>query len=374
MAHSSLAEDDSFVYIRLQGGESVQLENGRRIPLPDIPFPVRRVDLEELQGSQELPLSILVEGTLAALVVEEDPDRAEDYRRFLFGVEPNVDQLLVAEALTLAREDRVEQARDRFDVLVALCPDHALGWMNLGLCALDLARRRPAHAAGYRREALEAFLRAVEEDHRLAPAHFYIGCLFRDRGDHDAARCAWRRCVSLRPREDEVSRSARCLLAQFEQRRNLDQDFATGSLAVLEGRLEEGVRRLRRVVSSRPEAWQASFFLGLALRLQGDYAGAHRAFRRVVSIRPDESEGWNERGLCELERGLLDESLRSLERARDLQPDNPRVLRNLGLLMLRRGSSPEARQLFLEAQALDPSGIMDQEYLELVEDFPGAAG
>jgi tetratricopeptide (TPR) repeat protein len=373
MARTSLAEDDRIVFIRLRGGGTVQLDNGRAIPLPDIPYPIRRSDLDLVQGTQELPLNVLVEGTLEALLLEDDPEKIEDYRRFLFGVEPNVDQLLMAEALTLAGEDRPEQARDRFDVLVHLCPDHALGWMNMGLCSLDLARRNPLVVERHREFALASFLRAVEEDERLAPAHFYIGCLFRDRGEHEAARYAWRHCVSLRPREDEVGRSARSMLARFEQRCNLDQDFAAGSLAVLEGRLDEGIRLLERVVSSRPGAWQACFFLGLALRLQGDYAGAHRAFRRVVTIRPDESEGWNERGLCELERGLLDESLQSLERARDLQPDNPRVLRNLGMLMLRRGASPEARQLFLEAQALDPEGLMARECLELVEEAPGAS-
>lgn len=370
MARSTLAEDDSLVYIELGKDGVVQLDGGRSVPLPDIPFPVRRVDLEEYRGGSELPLEVLVEGTLEALVRDRDDEKSRDYRRFLFAVEPNVDQLLVAEALTHAREDRVAEARDRFEALVSLCPDHATGWMNLGICAMDLARSRAHLRSAYLAEALEAFLEAVAIDDRLAPAHFYLGCLFRDQGNQPAARKAWRRCVALGPRESDVALSARTLLAQFEEREGLDQVFEIGCLAVLEGRLDEGARLLERVTASKPEAWQASFFLGLARRLRGEYEAAAVAYASVVAQRPDDAEAWSELGLCQLEQGRLDEAERSLAAALELFPESPRVLCNMGLLELRRGRRRQARRLFLAAQAMDPEATTTRDYLELVEELP----
>jgi len=370
MARPSALEDDGLVYVQLGEDGVVHLDGGRAVPLPNIPFPIRRQDLEVFEGGDELPVSVLVEGTLAALVRVEEGEVAENYRRFLFTVEPNVDQLLVAEALTLAREDKVQRARDRFQALVHLCPDHAAGWMNLGLCAMDLARRVPVEGARYTSEALEAFLRATEVDDRLAPAHFYLGCLYRDHGDARSARQAWRRCVSLGPYESEVALSARCMLAQFEERQDLDTVFEHGCLAVFEGRFEEALSLLARVVSSRPDAWQAHFFQGLAYRLRGDYAAATEAYRVVVRLRPDEPEAWNELGLCQLEQGMTPEAERSLETALELAPDDPRVLSNLGLMMLRRGEREAALQLFMEAQEMDPEEPMTREYMQLAAELP----
>lgn len=372
MGRTSQARRDGLVYIQLGPHGVVQLEGGRCFPLPDIPLPVRRSDLEAYEGSGELPLEALVEGTLAALVVQDDPRVAEDYRRFLFSVEPHVDQLLVAQGLTMAREDRVEEAAARFQSLVHLCPDHAQGWLNLGLCGLDLARRWPHQRDRFQREALRAFRRAVEVDDRLAPAHFYLGCLHRDRGETSAAREAWRRCVRVQPGDDEVAESARQLLQQFEERRDLDLTFEQGCLAIFAGQPEEAEVLLQRVVASRPGFWQAAFFLGLAYRLQGDYRKAAEALEAVVAQRPEEAEAWAELGLCELEQGRLDEAELALERAHDLLPDNARVIGNLGLVMLRRGRPSEARELFRVAQAMDPFDPAPGEYLELVDDCPDA--
>ncbi len=373
LAQTLLATDEALVYISLGEHQLVHLEGGREVELPDIPFPVRRADLEAYEGTQELPLQVLVDGVLAALVFEKNPDRSECYRRFLFTVEPNVDQLLVAQGLTFAREDQVERARDRFEELVHLCPDHAQGWMNLGLCLLDLIRQHKGSKNSLQAQAFKAFSKAVEVDDRLAAAHFYLGCLYRDRSEHGQARKCWRRCVSLQPRDDEVAVSARNLLAQFEERRDLDQVFELGCLAVFEGRLEEAERLLRRCTSSRPKCWQSWFFLGLAERLRGEYEKAADSFGRVTSLKPDESEGFNELGLCQLERGDLESAADSLKRAQELQPDNPRLLCNMGLLELRRGAMAEAKAHFLTAQGLDPESVIAEEYLRLVEEFPVAS-
>jgi Flp pilus assembly protein TadD len=361
MGRTSLARDDGLVYIQLGPSGVIQLEGGRSLELPDIPFPVRRSDLEAYEGSGELPLEVLVEGTLAALVSQEDPAIAEDYRRFLFSVEPNVDQLLVAQGLTMAREDRVEEAVARFQSLVHLCPDHAQGWMNLGLCTLDLARRWPHQRDRFQREALRAFRKAVEVDDLLAPAHFYLGCLHRDRGQTSAAREAWRQCLRVRPGDDEVASSARQLLQQFEERQDLDLTFEQGCLAIFAGEPEEAEVLLKRVVD---------FFLGLAYRLQGDYLRASAALEHVVEQRPQEAEAWAELGLCELEQGRLDEAEAALERARGMLPENARIVGNLGLVMLRRGRAEEARELFRAAQAMDPLDPAPAEYLQLVDDCP----
>lgn len=370
MGRTSLARKDGLVYIQLGSRGVVQLDGGRSVQLPDIPFPVRRSDLEAYEGTGELPLEVLVEGTLTALVTQEDPSVAEDYRRFLFAVEPNVDQLLVAQGLTMAREDRVEEAVARFQSLVHLCPDHAQGWLNLGLCTLDLARRWPHQRDRFQREALAAFRRAVEVDERLAPAHFYLGCLHRDRGETAAAREAWRQCVRVQPGDDDVARSARQLLQQFEERRDLDLTFEQGCMAIFSGQPEEAELLLKRVVDSQPGFWQAAFFLGLAYRLQGDYLRAAAALEHVVEQRPQEAEAWAELGLCELEQGRLDEAEEALQRARGMLPDSSRVVNNLGLVMLRQGRTEEARTLFRAAQEMDPLDPAPAEYLQLVDDCP----
>lgn len=361
-----LGSREAVVFVEFGTKHWVQLDCGRSIEVPDIPFPLRESDWEVWQTGEDLSVGALVEGALSGLAGELEPEAVESFRRFLFQVEPNVDQLLVAQALTFLGEGRLIEATQRFRTLVQLCPDHAQGWMNLGLCLMDLAKGTPRRRTPYRKQAIEALETSIQIDPRLGPALFYLGCIYRDLGDPIRARKLWRRCVSTGIRDEEVARSARQLLATYEERHGLDECFEMGCLAVLEGRCQEGARLLTRVVASRPDCWESNYFLGLAFVRLGDYHRAEERFQEVLRIRPEEWQVWGEIGVCQLEQNQLEAAKESLERCLSFDPENVSSLYNLGFVHLRRGDSEAARSVFELARSLDEDGLIPPECLELL--------
>ncbi len=184
--------DDPLVFVVPAAGNELRLDGGRRVEFPDLPLPVLRSSLEPFRDAGEIPLGLVVEGILTVLSCDLSEEDREAYRRFLFHLEPRCDELIVAKALVLANQGQTREACTWFMRLVALCPDHASGWMNLGLCLRDLSDLEPSDREELMSLACLAFQRALELDPRLAPAYLYLGCLLRDRGLTDAARPAWR--------------------------------------------------------------------------------------------------------------------------------------------------------------------------------------
>lgn len=230
MAGTTLTTPGSLEFVEL-GRAWVLLEEGRRISLPAMPFPLRKADLEAYRGQREVPLEVLVEGALLALQDRLPPERVEDLRRFLFEVEPRLDQLLLARGLTQLQAGRADLARAELAALVHLCPDHAEGWSNLGVCLLELGAQGSLHAASWRREAHQALQRALELDPASAPAQFWFGCAQRDLGDEGGAAESWRRSIELAGGEGEIAREAARLLEAPPAARDVDWLLRCAGLA-----------------------------------------------------------------------------------------------------------------------------------------------
>ena len=116
--------------------------------------------------------------------------------------------------------------------LIALKPDPADNWFNLGIVEEKLGRFP---------EAADAFRSALERTPRQADEiHARLGGVLALAGREDDAEQAYRRALELEPDSP-------------------DAHFGLGLLAVSEGRLEDGIGEFRLAVEKRPrfaQAWQ----------------------------------------------------------------------------------------------------------------------
>lgn len=96
----------------------------------------------------------------------------------------------------------LEAARDRE-------PHNAMIWLNLGAAYLG----NPLLATSEQQMlAIAAFERAIELNPALPNAHYNLGLIFVDRGDHDLAIAAFRHALQVNP----LDRDARSWLRKLE--------------------------------------------------------------------------------------------------------------------------------------------------------------
>jgi len=128
-----------------------------------------------------------------------------------------------------------------------------------------------------------------------------------------------------------------------------------GSLALQQGNSGEGIRLLRKSLSTQPDQPMAMMNLAMAWTSLGKYPEALGLFDRLITLGVDSPEARFHRGwaLQALQRPA--EALVDYDRAIELQPAFPGAHLNRGLLLERSGRVTEALVSYESALALQPN-------------------
>lgn len=207
--------------------------------------------------------------------------------------------------------------------------------------ANDALRFRLAEAqfqSGRTAEALQsflAFLEAARDDRLEAEAHYYVGLIYADRGDADAAERYLRPLATT-----EAPRPRRAEAAERLGRLYLDQ-----------GRFNEALQTFERLEALAPDdgrrAALARYGQSMALLGLGRAAEAERLLQQSIDAAPEAPEADAARlGLARLyeQTGRLREALAAYRAvvARNAYETGAEALFRLGDLLLREGRPQEA--------------------------------
>lgn len=142
-----------------------------------------------------------------------------------------------------------------------------------GLPALE--RGLAAQQAGRKEEAVLCYRRAIRQNPGLAPAHFNLGQLLRERGEYAEAAICFEGAARLRPNA-------------------ADAWINLGAMLEKSNRPGAAVEVYRRAAECAPDDPSPPYNLGNALMAMGDPAGAAEAYRQVIEKRPDHADAqWN---------------------------------------------------------------------------------
>jgi tetratricopeptide (TPR) repeat protein len=137
-------------------------------------------------------------------------------------------------------------------------------------------------------------------------------------------------------------------------------DFAEAShligiVACKQGDPQRGAAYFRRATEAAPR--EADYFrsLSLALRQQGDLAGAETAARSAISVRKMFPEAHNTLGVVLQQQGRHGEAIESFRKALSLRPAYPEALCNLGLSQQHSGHLEEAMSSYQRALGFNPN-------------------
>ncbi len=204
-------------------------------------------------------------------------------------------------------------------------PEDGVAWCDFG----DFLYRESDNPYS----AVRAFVRAQELlpewDGRLRLGRAYVAA-----GETARGFAMMRASAAERPRVE-----AYCFLASAY----LGQDMTA-----------EGEEAAREALRIEPSFEEAHYFLGLALKYQGDKVTAITAFRKAISLNTEYADAWRELGSSLIGTGNVEEGVEVLEKAVTLGPDDiwSRVYFANGLWKLERRE--EAQEQYLAAIDLDP--------------------
>ncbi len=163
--------------------------------------------------------------------------------------------------------------------------------------------------------AIEHFRRAIEIDSNFALAYSALGSCYVNRvlkglgqsGDHDKAKNAFRKALTLDPR-------------LLEARMHMVFIYLTGGQ---KQKAREAVDALRDEYPNDPGV---QFVRGVVARLDGDYEKALRSFDRMVRLNPGEKvlASYN-RSRIFMYQGDYDEAMRELDQGEEIEPEHPLI-------------------------------------------------
>ncbi len=244
----------------------------------------------------------------------------------------------------LARQEAREAAIAHYRHLLQHHPEHPRAHNNLGALLL----RDPAT----RDEAEPHLQRAVALAPDYAEAWSNLGELYASRGQYEQARHALQRALQLAPEDpiaqfwmgyshvqeerwDEAVPFLEACLARAPEHPDARRNLALAHLQ--RGEPEAAAPHIQTLLEADPEDADAWNLRGLLEQERLDWAGAEAAYRRALQLDPEHPDAGNNLGLALYHQCRWDEAEAQLRRVLQRDPDHPEAANNLALVLLGRG-------------------------------------
>ncbi len=269
----------------------------------------------------------------------------------------------------LAFRRKIPEAEGYFQAALALRPDTAVSYGNLGVLMgmqgswveaekmylrcleidpgyvnVRVNLGRVLYQQGKKAQAEQQFRRAIERDPKHAAARAYLGQMLREQGKWAEAEKLYGQTLALDP-------------GNVEARGNL------GLVLLRQGKWVEGEKQLRRTIGLAPKNAGAHNNLGWALAAQGRLAEARSQFRKALAIDPRHAWAATNLGEALQLEGRWAEAERWHRQAITVDPRIGSAHSNLGLVLQKQGRWAEAAASYKKALAVDPKNGVARTHL-----------
>ncbi len=207
-------------------------------------------------------------------------------------------------AVELLQQGDYHGAIAELNEAIAVRPDYALAYNNLGYAYYKLAQDEAA---------LASFTRAIELDPTLAPAYRNRGLVYDRQEDWQSAIADYSRAVELDPQMTLAYNS-----------RGLDYHRL--------GDYDGAIADFSRAIQLEPERPEPHYNRGLAYLMQEQYHPAIADFSRAIQLRPDYARAFADRGLAYYHLRNYEAALADYDEAIRLDPGYDRPFFNRALL------------------------------------------
>ena len=197
---------------------------------------------------------------------------------------------------------------------------------------------------GYFDQAAESFRQVIAVKPDNADAYYNLGTLSLRRHDLKQAREYLEQTVKLRSDYPEAWNNL-------------------GMMAAEQNEVDEAIDLFKRSVALRPNYAVALLNLGNVYRKQKAFDKANECLTRALALLPDDAEINYSVGMLYAQQNQMQPASQYLERALALRPAYPEALNNLGIVFVRQRNYSKAEEQFKSGIRLSPQ--FDQSYLNL---------
>ena len=184
-------------------------------------------------------------------------------------------------------------------------------------------------------EAIEAYNKALAIKPDYAEAYYNMGNALKDQGKLEEAIEAYNKALSIKPDYAEA----------YNNMGNALQD---------QGKLEEAIEAYNKALAIKPDYAEAYYNMGIALQEQGKLEEAIEAYNKALAIKPDYAEAYYNMGNALKEQGKLEEAIEAYNKALAIKPDYAEAYNNMGNALQEQGKLEEAIEAYNKALAIKP--------------------
>jgi len=227
---------------------------------------------------------------------------------------------------SLMKQDRLDEAEEKIRFALSLEPDFPQLEEDLG-SVLALKERFD--------EAIPHFERAIQQEPSLPTPYKKLGQALIGAGRANEADNVFRMYLERDPGKNAV---------------------AEAIMRVQEGRDEEAIKLLRKVLKSYPDNVDAMRYLAAAyLKEKKNMGDAEALLRRASQIAPGYSEVLMLLGSVLLERNRFSDAAKTFEKLIKLHPDSDAAWAGLGQALARGDQTEKSEEAFAHAIELNPN-------------------
>lgn len=235
-------------------------------------------------------------------------------------------EVLFQQALNAHHTGDIKYARDVYEYILSLQPEHVEAIHALGLLATELQQWDTAIAW---------IQKALSIQPNSARFHLHLANAFKNINQFEFALTHYQAALRLNPHYAEVHNN----LASLFYRQN---------------QLDRARQHYVQAIDLKPDYLDAHFNLGLVFLAQQEKNAAVTQFKNVLSLHPNSIQGHWQLANIYWQDQDLEKIHYHYQKILDLDPNSVELLNNFAVLMLKKDQSDLAIDYFKRALAIDP--------------------
>ena len=294
----------------------------------------------------------IVRGMIYLLGLDADFKYKDEYIKFLYAVNPDIENYINYEAIKFADEGKMVESIIFLKALLVLNNKNIYYMFNYGLTLIKYAsedlKDKLKVQETFRREAtifLESILDMNEE---FALAYYHLGFLYLHNKQFSKAKIYWEKYLEYDTDTELINEISQMLLQIEDQVK-----YERGYEAVLGGRPEEGLLLLLELEERFEKWWNLLFFIGLAYRQLSQYDDAISYFNKVLQIEENQMDTLVELGLCYGAIRNYNQAIECFEMVLNIGGENNEILCNIAMVYMEIGDLVKAKKYLEHSLALN---------------------
>lgn len=296
-------------------------------------------------------------------------DAAFYYSKAAEGDEPNQYSAFYNLGNSQFKLKKYDRALQSYSKALELKVDFADAQENVALTMLAMGE--PGKANDYYRQI-------ISRDSGNLKAHYVLGKLLSDAGNHAESEQEILICLKLDPANfDCFSELGRLRVRQGKLKEaveayegmirlapeNYSGYYSKGSVLYKLGKKKEAIESFNKVIGLKPDSYRSYYNMAVALDELGEKDAAAEAFSSAIKIKPDFIDAYNNLGVLLSTMNKHDEAIAVYEAGITRNPEDYSLLLNKGITLYETGKFRDSVTAFKTALELKPEELEIYYYL-----------